>query len=100
MLKYIYWVVTLLKRMIVQFKPCNTTKSRFESQNQTTKVFIEFFTEVVVFMLFFIIAILIRNSSLNVNFMEDSCFFFHMVRKKWRFWAITYALLYYFVTTS
>ena len=56
MLSYFYWVVTLLKRMIVQFKPCNTTKSRFKSQNQSTKrFFIEFFTEFVVFMLFFII---------------------------------------------
>ena len=73
MLNYIYWVVTLLKRMIVQFKPCNTTKSRFKSQNQTTKrFFIEFFTEFQVFMLFIIIAIFSRNSSLNVNFMEDS----------------------------
>ena len=73
MLNYIYWVATLLKRMIVQFTPCNTTKSRFKSQNQTTKrFFIEFFPEFVVFMLFIIIAILSRNSSLNVNFMEDS----------------------------
>ena len=72
MLNYIYWVATLLKRMIVQFTPCNTTKSRFKSQNQTTKrFFIEFFPEFVVFMLFIIIAILSRNSSLNVNFMED-----------------------------
>ena len=70
MLNYIYWVVTLLKRMMVQLRPCNTTKSRFKSQNQTTKrVFIEFFTEFVVFIV--IIAILSRNSSLNVNFMED-----------------------------
>ena len=36
MLNYVYYVVTLLKRMIVHFKPWNTTKSRFKSQNQTT----------------------------------------------------------------
>ena len=73
MSNYIYWAVNLLKRMIVQFKPCNTTKSRFKSQNQSTKrFFIEFFTEFVVFMLFVIIAIVSRNSSLNVNFKEDS----------------------------
>ena len=66
-------VVTFLQRMIVQFKPSNTTKSRFKSQNQTTsRFFIEFFTEFVVFMLFVIIAILSRTSSLNVNFVEDS----------------------------
>ena len=78
MLNYFYWVVTLLKRMIAQFKPYNTTRSRFKSPNQTTKrFFIEFFTEFLVSMLFVIIAILSRNSSVNVNFMEDSWFFSH-----------------------
>ena len=73
MLNYFYWVVTLLKRMIAQFKPYNTTRSRFKSPNQTPKrFFIEFFTEFLVSMLFVIIAILSRNSSVNVNFMEDS----------------------------
>ena len=73
MLNYFYWVVTLLKKIIVQFKPYSTTKSRFKSQNQTTKrFFIYFFTEFVIFMLFVIVAILSINSSQNVNFMEDS----------------------------
>ena len=99
MLNYIYWVVTLLKRMIVQFKSCNTTKSRFKSQNQTTKrFFIEFFTEFVVFMLFVIITILSRNFSLNVTLHgRFIMIFFHMAGKTWRCLAIIYALLHYFL---
>ena len=100
MLNYIYWVVTLLKRMIVQFKPCNATKSRFKFQNQTTKrFFIEFFTKFVVFMLFVIIAILELVSAIFYQFF----FFFHQMKalqKLWKMFFISSKKLFLFLRYS